>query len=139
MPKEMKYGTTRRFSRVVFLSLVTLGIYYILYQFWLFKDLEDHFKLAFTTESKSYPTTNNPTTMLIFLIIFPIYPIYIKYTLLHDHIETSKIKTEDNCALGLEAIFSFTLLCLCTLCIFPLVIEYRWQKAFNNHIIAHEQ
>lgn len=139
MPKEHKYGITRKYSRVFLLSLITLGIYYLLYQYWLFKDLQLHFERAFSTEPRSFPTKNNPTTMLIFLILFPIYPLYLKYTLLHDHIETSSIHSEENCTIGEQAILSFSILCVCTLGILPLIYEIRWQRVFNSHIEAHEQ
>jgi hypothetical protein len=137
MPKVQKFGTTRNYSRVIILSIITLGIYYFFYQYWIFDDLNEHHQKAFSTETRSFPTMVNPTTMLIFLIVFPLYPIYIKYRLLHNHIETSKIKSPSNCTIGLNATLSFLFLGVCTLGIMPLVLEFRWQKAFNEHIEAH--
>jgi len=139
MPKERKYGTTRKFRRVFFLSLITFGIYYILYNYWLFQDFEEHHEKAFKTEPRSYPLSNNPTTMLIFLFIFPFYPIYLKYTLLHNHIRTSNIYSPENCTIGVNAVLSFVLLGICTIGIAPLINERRWQTAFNEHILAHER
>ena len=139
MPKELTYGTTRRYSRVIILSILTLGIYYVLYQYWLFKDLQEHFEKAFEVEPRSYPTKNNPITMLVFLLLFPLYPIFLKYSILHDHIEMSQIKIDDNCTIGLNALVFFTVFCVCTFGIVPLINEYRWQKAYNEHILAHEE
>lgn len=138
MPTNLKYGTTRNFTRVILLSIVTFGIYYFLYQYWLFDDLNDHHQKAFSTEPRSFPTLVNPTTMLIFLIVFPLYPIYIKYRLLHTHIETSPITTANNCTIAINAVISFLFLGVCTIGIMPLVLEYRWQRAFNEHILAHQ-
>ncbi|MFW9924433.1 MAG: hypothetical protein ACFFDW_14210 [Candidatus Thorarchaeota archaeon] len=76
MDKVSEFGTQRNYTRVFFLSVATLGIYYFLYQYWLFEDLQEHYHKAFSYEPKSFPTIINPTTMLIFLIIFPLYPIY---------------------------------------------------------------
>ncbi len=138
MPKEHKFGTTRKYRRVLFLSIVTFGIYYIIYQYWLFQDFEEHHEKAFDTEPRAYPLITNPTTMLIFLFIFPFYPIYIKYTLLYDHIRTSSINSPENCSMGIKAVLTFVFLGLCTFGIAPLVTESRWQSAFNEHIIAHD-
>ncbi len=138
MPKEHKFGTTRKYRRVFFLSLVTFGIYYIIYQYWIFQDFEEHHEKAFDTEPRSYPLIINPTTMLIFLFIFPFYPIYIKYTLLYDHIRTSRIQSPENCSIGIKAVLSFVILGICTIGIAPILIESQWQRAFNKHIIAHE-
>ncbi|MFW9923493.1 MAG: hypothetical protein ACFFDW_09450, partial [Candidatus Thorarchaeota archaeon] len=66
-------------------------------------------------------------------------PIYMKYSLLHNHIETTSIKTENNCAIGINAVLSVLILGICTIGILPLLNEYRWQKAFNEHIIAHDE
>ena len=52
MPKEHKFGTTRKYRRVLFLSIVTFGIYYIIYQYWLLQDFEEHHEKAFDTKSK---------------------------------------------------------------------------------------
>ena len=138
MPVVREFGTTRRYRRVFLLSLLTFGIYYIIYQWRLFEDLQDHFDRAFHTEPRSFPTRNNPTTMLIFLILFPIYAYYIKYQTLHQHIESSNIKTQDNCLDGTSSLLSFIFLCWCTFGIYPLMMESKWQNAFNEHIIAHE-
>ena len=133
------YGSIRKYWRVFFLSLLTFGIYYIFYQFWLFKDLDEHFNKAFQVEPKSYPTKVNPTTMIVFLFLFPIYPIYIKYQLLHEHIATSNIRSEENCTVSYKAIVGFLLFSICTLGILPIIMENRWQKAFNEHILAHRK
>lgn len=139
MPTEHKFGTTRKYRRVLFLAIVTFGIYYILYQYRLFQDFEEHHEKAFDTEPRAYPLTTNPITMLIFLFIFPFYPIYLKYTLLYDHIRTSSISSPENCSIGIKAVLSFVFLSFCTFGIVPIVIESRWQSAFNEHIIAHER
>ena len=139
MPKDRKYGITRKYRRVFFLSLITFGIYYIMYHYWIFQDFEIHHERAFTTEPRSYPLKANPTTMLIFMIVFPLYTIYTKYTLLHDHIRTSKVRSPENCANGVTAILSFIFFGVCTLGIHPLLTEKKWQNAFNEHILAHEQ
>ena len=132
------YGTAREYKRVLFFSFFTFGIYYIIYQWWLFKDLEEHFKRAFSMEQNSYPTRNNSTTMFVYLLLLPIYSFYVKYNILHEHIATSEIKSRYNCVAGFNVIIIFILFSFGTLFIVPLIIEYRWQKAFNEHIRAHE-
>ncbi|NHJ86168.1 MAG: hypothetical protein FK734_11950 [Asgard group archaeon] len=138
MPKHLKSGTTRRYGRVLFLTAITFGIYYLFYQWWLFKDLEDHYKKVFKTESQSYPTLNNPATMFIFVIILPLYAIYVKYNLLHEHVATSKVISQPNCIEAFKAVIFFLLFGFTTLGILPLILEQKWQKAFNEHILAHE-
>jgi len=138
MPSIREFGTTRRYRRVIFLSIITLGFYNLFYQWRVFEDLQDHFTRAFHMESRSYPTKNNPTTMFILLFFFPIYPFYIKYQMLHQHIDTSNIISPTNCLEGFPAILSFIVLCTCTLGIYPILLESRWQNAFNEHILAHE-
>jgi hypothetical protein len=138
LPTVREFGTTRRYRRVIFLSIITFGIYNFIYQWRVFEDLQDHYERAFHTEPRSYPTRNNPTTMLIFLFLFPIYSYYIKYQMLHQHIESSNIKSPENCLEGVSAILSFFFLCFCTFGIYPLYRESKWQNAFNEHILAHE-
>ena len=133
-----EFGTTRRYRKVIFLSIITLGFYNLFYQWRIFEDLQDHFDRAFHTESRSYPTQNNPTTMFIFMFFFPIYPYYLKYQMLHKHIDTSNIISPENCLEGVSALLSFVILCACTVGIYPIIIESRWQRAFNEHILAHE-
>jgi hypothetical protein len=138
MTKEYKYGTTRKIGRIIFLSIVTLGVFYYLYQLWLFQDLMKHHQKAFKTEPEAYPTMVNPTTMFIFSILLPVYAIYTKYQLLHEHIATSNIPTERNCKSGYRALLLYLLFGVSTLWIYPIILEIQWQKAFNEHIIAHE-
>ncbi len=139
MTDIQSYGSIRKYGRVVFFSLLTFGIYYIFYLFWQFRDLDEHFKRAFEVEAESYPTKINPTTMIIFLILFPIYPIYIKYQLLHEHIATSNIRGKENCTVAYEAVVVFLVFGICTLGVLPIIHEHRWQKAFNDHILAHKK
>ena len=138
MPVIREFGTTRRYRRVIFLSIITLGFYNLFYQWRIFEDLQDHFTRAFHTEPRSYPTEINPTTMFIFLFFFPFYPYYQKYQMLHQHIETSNIISPENCQEGTAAFLSFVFLCACTVGIYPIILESRWQRAFNGHILAHE-
>jgi hypothetical protein len=138
MPEQLKYGTTRKYSLVFFFSVITVGIYYILYQYWIFSDLEEHFQKAHSTEPRSKPTHNNPITMVILWILFLPYALYMKYQLLHEHVATSSIKTEENCSDGLKALILILLLNFLTLGIITILLEARWQKVFNNHILAHQ-
>lgn len=139
MTQKPIYGTRRKYRRVIFFSLVTFGIYYLVYQWWLFRDLDEHFRKAFKTEPEAYPTKNNPTTMFVFTILLPIYSVYIKYQLLHEHIATSNIPSEINCKTGYRALLFYLLFGISTLGIVPLLMEIEWQNAFNEHITAHEQ
>jgi len=139
MPQTRKYGTTRNFFRAVLFSFLTFGFYNLLYQFWLYRDLDDHYQLAFKLEPQAYPTVNNPATLFIFLFIFPLYSYYTKYHLLHEHIRTSPIQSPSNCIEGYKALLFFLFFTIPTLGIVPLILELRWQRAFNAHIIAHEQ
>ncbi|MHA1124411.1 MAG: DUF4234 domain-containing protein [Candidatus Heimdallarchaeota archaeon] len=138
MPDIRKFGTIRKYRRVIFLSIITLGLYNLFYQWKIFEDLQGHFERGFHTESRSYPTQNNSITMLIFLFLFPLYPYYIKYQMLHQHIDTSNIISQENCLEGFSALLSFVFLCACTVGIYPIIMESRWQRAFNEHILAHE-
>ncbi|MBK5113316.1 MAG: DUF4234 domain-containing protein [Candidatus Heimdallarchaeota archaeon] len=139
MPQQYKFGTTRRYRRVLIFSLLTFGIYYLFYTYWLFKDLDDHYNKVLDFELEAYPTKNSPTTMIIFLFLLPVYPVYVKYHLLHEHIATSKTRSKANCPEGYKAMLVFIFLTFLTIGIVPLIIESRWQKAFNSHIIAHER
>jgi arginine exporter protein ArgO len=138
MPTVYKFGTIRSFNRVILLSLCTFGIYYLLYQWWLFEDLQEHYKEAQKVEPNAVPTRNNPTTMFIFVLLFAPYAIYTKYHLLHEHIATSRVETVRNCAPALQALIMIWFFSICTLGIYSIILEYRWQKAFNAHILAHE-
>ena len=138
MPEEMNYGTQRFFGRVFLLSIITFGIYYLFYWYLNFRDLEEHFQKAQKNESKASPTTNNPGTMFLLMFLFPIYPIYKKYQLLNDHIETSPKKSEPNCPTGVMALL-VTFFGFCTLGIWPIINERKWQKAMNAHILKHEK
>ncbi|MEA2069940.1 MAG: hypothetical protein U9O98_01470 [Asgard group archaeon] len=139
MTNKNQYGKQRKYRRVIFFSILTFGLYYLFYQWWLFRDLQEHFLTTYEEETEAIPTRNNPTTMLIFLIFFPFYPIYLKYELLHRHILTSSVPTETNCPTALDAFLSIVLLCFCTFGIVPIIYEYRWQQAFNEHISAHRK
>ena len=138
MPEEMKYGTTRSFGRVILFSFITFGIFYLVYWLRVFQDLDEHFQKAKDTERKASPTTNNSGTMFLLLFLFPIYPLYKKYQLLNDHIDTSPKKSEPNCPTGIMALFSF-FFGFCTIGIWPLLNERKWQKAMNAHILKHEK
>ncbi|NHJ38606.1 MAG: DUF4234 domain-containing protein [Asgard group archaeon] len=138
MTQESIYGTKRKYRRVILISLITFGIYYLIYQWWLFRDLDEHFRNAFKAEPESYPTKNNPTTMFIFTILLPIYSIYTKYQLLHEHIATSNIESGSNCKSGYRALLFYLLFGISTLGIVPLLMEIEWQKAFNEHVDAHK-
>ncbi|NHJ33232.1 MAG: DUF4234 domain-containing protein [Asgard group archaeon] len=138
MPQQQKYGTTRRYRRVLIISILTFGIYYFFYYLWLFRDLNDHYEKVLDFEKEAYPTRNNPTTMFIFLFLLPIYSLYVKYHLLHEHIATSKILGKGNCPEGYKAVLLFIFLTFLTLGIVPIILEFRWQNAFNSHILAHE-
>ena len=139
MPQQYKYGTTRRYRRVLIFSLLTFGIYYLFYYLWLFRDLEDHYQNVLDFELEAYPTRNNPTTMFVFLFFLPIYSVYVKYHLLHEHIATSKTQSKANCLEGYKAMLVFIFLIFLTLGIVPLILEYRWQNVYNAHILAHEK
>lgn len=139
MPQQYNFGTTRNYGRVLLFSLLTFGIYYLFYYFWLFRDLDDHYKKVLEIEGEAYPTRNNPTTMVIFLFLLPVYPVYVKYHLLHEHLATSKIRSKGNCPEGYKAMLVFIFLTFLTLGIVPVIIESRWQKAYNSHIITHER
>jgi hypothetical protein len=139
MPQQRKFGTTRKYGEVLLFSLVTFGIYYLFYSFWLFRDLDDHYNKMLEVELEAYPTRNSPTTMVIFFFLLPIYPVYVKYHLLHEHIATSDTRSKANCPEGYKAMLVFIFLTFLTLGIVPIIIESRWQKAFNAHIIAHEK
>ncbi|HUT81895.1 MAG TPA: hypothetical protein VMZ29_11885 [Candidatus Bathyarchaeia archaeon] len=139
MPQHYIYGTTRKYWRVFLLSILTLGIYYLFYQWWIFRDLEDHYRKACGIEPEAYPTINNPTTMFVFLFLLPFYSYYVKYHLLHEHISTTNIKKTKNCIVGYKAVIIFIILGLTTLCIVPIIIEFKWQRTFNEHILAHEE
>jgi len=139
MPQQHKYGTTRSYGRVLLFSVITFGIYYLFYYLWLFRDLDDHYRKVLDFELEAYPTRNNPTTMFVFLFLLPIYSVYVKYHLLHEHIATSKIKSKANCTEGYKAMLVFIFLTFLTIGIVPLILESRWQKAYNSHILAHER
>ena len=139
MPQQHKYGTTRKYSRVLLFSFLTFGIYYLFYYLWLFRDLDDHYNKVLEFELEAYPTRNNPTTMFIFLFFLPIYPVYVKYHLLHEHIATSKTDSKTNIPEGFKAMLVFFFLTFLTLGIVPLILESRWQRVFNAHILAHDK
>lgn len=136
MAKEQEYGTTRTYKEIFLLSLLSLGIYYLIYLYWNFKDLEEHYQKAYEQEKMASPTHNNPLTMFLFIFIFPIYPVYKKYQLLNDHIDTSAIKSKPNSPPGLIALITFVFGPV-TLGIWPIVNEIKWQKAMNSHILEH--
>jgi hypothetical protein len=136
--KEYPSGKTRKIWRIVFLSYVTLGVFYYLYQLWIFQDLMKHYEKAFKSEPNAYPTKVNPVTLFIFSILLPVYAIYTKYQLLHEHIATSNIPSQENCKSGYRALLLYLLFGLITLWIVPIVLEIKWQKAFNEHILDHE-
>jgi len=138
LSKDYPSGKTRNIGQIVFLSIISFGVVYYIYQLWLFQDLMSHFEKAFKTEPEAYPTKINPTTMLIFAILLPVYAIYIKYQLLHEHIATSSIPTQENCKSGYRALLLYLLFGISTLWIVPLILEIKWQKAFNEHILDHE-
>jgi hypothetical protein len=138
MMQNPNYGTIRKYRRVILLSIVTFGIYYFIYQWWLFRDLNEHFRKGFNTEPEAYPTKNNPTTMIVYIILLPIYSIYTKYQLLHEHIATSNIPFGINCKSGYRALLYYLLFGISTLGIIPLLMEREWQIVFNEHIEAHE-
>ncbi|MHA1220866.1 MAG: DUF4234 domain-containing protein [Candidatus Heimdallarchaeota archaeon] len=137
MPQDNQFGTTRKYSKVLLLSVVTLGVYYLFYQLWLFTDLARHHEDAFQDEPEAYPTINNPTTLFIFLFFLPFYSYYVKYNILHEHIATTKISSSINCVVGYQAVLFFLFLGPITLGIVPLIMEIKWQKTFNEHIQAH--
>ena len=139
MPEKHQFSVTRKYSRVLFLSIITLGLYYFIYQWWLFRGLEDHYQEAFESEKESFPTRNNPITMFVLQFLIPFYVIYVKYRILHEHISTSSIETESNCAEGYRAVILFILLGIPSFWIVPLVLEANWQKAYNRHLLAHER
>ncbi|MBN1330229.1 MAG: hypothetical protein JXA54_12215 [Candidatus Heimdallarchaeota archaeon] len=139
MAQQYKYGTTRKYWRVFLLSLLTLGIYYLFYQWWIFRDLDEHFRKAYEIEPEAYPTINNPTTMFAFLFLLPFYSYYVKYFLLHEHISTTNINKTKNCIAGYLAVIIFIILNLTTLFIVPIIVEYKWQQTFNEHILEHEK
>ncbi|MHA1639104.1 MAG: hypothetical protein ACTSXO_04675 [Candidatus Heimdallarchaeota archaeon] len=139
MVQKTDFGTARNFFRALLLSFLTFGFYNLFYQFWLYRDLDEHYQLAFKFEPRSYPTLNNPTTLFIFLIIFPLYSYYTKYHLLHEHIATSPIQSSTNCAEGYKALLFFLFFTIPTLGIVPIILEARWQKAFNEHLLAHKR
>ncbi|MBD3192811.1 MAG: hypothetical protein GF308_19385 [Candidatus Heimdallarchaeota archaeon] len=136
MSEERKYGTTRTYQQIFLLSLASLGVYYLFYLYWNFKDLEEHYQKAYDHEKMASPTHNNSLTMFLFIFVFPIYSIYKKYQLLHDHIDTSAIKSKPNAPSGLIALLVFIFGPL-TLGIWPIMNEIKWQKAMNSHILEH--
>ena len=140
MPQELPFGTIRSYKHIFFLSVITFGIYYLIYWFWIFRDLEEHYQYTRRLNESARPTWNSHLTMFLLSLccIVSLYPIYMKYQLLYEHILTSSFRTATNCPSGKRAILAFLFGGL-TFGLWPLICEIRWQRAMNAHIRQHQK